>query len=237
MKNNITYKLLILFALLILWGCKKNVVTNSIETSTVKDIQGNSYKTIKIGNQWWMAENLKVTVFNDSSKILNIDTKANDSVWAKQLNPAYCVVDTSFGALYNWFVVNNTKSIAPKGWHIPTDEEWKTLEKTLGMTDEEVAKTAWRGTNEAEKLIVEASKGWQVPTIAFGLNTYGFSAFPSGCRVFNGSINSEKNTAFWWTSTPENSEAWYRYIDGQQKQIFRQHTYKQYGFSIRCVKD
>ena len=238
MKHKLTFQSIALFAILILVGCKKtNDTTTTIETSTVKDIQGNTYKTVKIGNQWWMAENLKVTVFNDSSLITYIDNKSNDSVWAKLGNPAYSIVDTSFGALYNWFVVSNAKNIAPKGWHIPSDEEWKTLEKTIGMSDVEVSKTAWRGTNEAEKLMIESSKGWQTPTIAFGLNLYGFNALPSGCRVFNGSINSEKNTAFWWTSTPENSEAWYRYIDGQQKQIFRQHTYKQYGFSIRCVKD
>ena len=238
MKKNISFQFILFIVFVTLNSCKKtDEATKTNETSTVTDIQGNVYKTVKIGDQWWMAENLKVKVFNDSTKISLVSVNSNDTIWSNKKIPAICVVDSTFGALYNWYVVNDSRKIAPKGWHIPSDEEWKTLEKTLGMSNDEVSKTAWRGANEAEELIIESSKGWQIPTIAFGTNSSGFSALPSGCRVFNGTINSEKNTAFWWTSTTSNSEAWYRYIDGQQKKIFRQHTYKEYGFSIRCVKD
>ena len=204
----------------------------------MSDIQGNTYKTIKIGNQWWMAENLKVTVFNDQTPISTISENVADSVWTKSTKAAYCIYDTTLGALYNWKVIDNIKIIAPKGWHIPSDDEWKTLEKTLGMGTSEVEKTAWRGTTEADKLLTNSTSIPMNSDYSFGSNESGFNALFAGCRLFSGEINKEKNTAFWWTSTPSNDkEAWYRYIDAKQKKIFRQHTYTSYGFSIRCIKD
>ena len=210
----------ILLLLGIMSCAKEDVATSTPEYGSMTDIQGNTYKTVKIGNQWWMAENLKVTVFNDKTTI--------DST-------AYCIYDTTLGALYNWKVID---SIAPKGWHIPSDEEWKTLEKTLGMEKAELEKTAWRGTNEADKLLAKYKAPTESELYAFGTNESGFSGLFAGCRLFSGAINQEKNTAFWWSSTPfTGNEAWYRYIDANQKKIFRQHTYTNYGFSIRCIKD
>jgi len=213
---------------------KEEVATSTPEYGSMTDIQGNTYKTVKIGNQWWMAENLKVTVFNDK-KPINAIAENKDSIWANTTKPAYCIYDTTLGALYNWKVID---SIAPKGWHIPSDEEWKTLEKTLGMESAESEKTAWRGKEEADKLLTKYKAPTESKLDAFGTNESGFSALFAGCRLFSGGINKEKNTAFWWTSTPSvGNEAWYRYIDAKQKKIFRQHTYTNYGFSIRCIKD
>lgn len=217
---------------------KEEVATSNPEYGTMTDIQGNTYKTVKIGNQWWMAENLKVTVFNDKTPINAIAENAADSIWENTNKAAYCIYDTTLGALYNWNVINNIKIVAPKGWHIPSDEEWKTLEKTLGMETAELDKTAWRGKEEADKLLAKYKAPTESELYAFGTNESGFSALFAGCRVFSGAINQEKNTAFWWTSTPSTgNEAWYRYIDAKQKKIFRQHTYTNYGFSIRCIKD
>jgi len=217
---------------------KTEVTTTTPEYGTMTDIQGNKYKTVKIGDQWWMAENLKVTVFNDKSPITNISENALDSIWENTKNAAYCIYDTTLGALYNWRVINNIKNIAPKGWHIPSDEEWKTLEKSVGMQASETNKTAWRGTLEADKLLAKYQAPTENADYAFGTNESGFEGLLAGCRLFSGKINKQKNTAFWWTASPFNeTEAWYRYIDAQQKKIFRQHTYTSYGFSIRCVKD
>ena len=218
---------------------KEDVATSTPEYGSMTDIQGNTYKTVKIGNQWWMAENLKVTVFNDNDQtpISAIPENAPDSIWENTSKAAYCIYDSTLGALYNWNVINNTK-IAPTGWHIPSDQEWKTLEKTLGMETAELEKTAWRGTNEADKLLAKYKAPAESKLYAFGTNESGFSGLFAGCRLFSGGINQEKNTAFWWTSTPSTgNEAWYRYIDAKQKKIFRQHTYTNYGFSIRCIKD
>ena len=217
---------------------KEEVATSNPEYGTMTDIQGNTYKTVKIGNQWWMAENLKVTVFNDKTPINAIAENAADSIWENTSKAAYCIYDTTLGALYNWNVINNIKIVAPKGWHIPSDDEWKTLEKTIGMETADLEKTAWRGTNEADKLLAKYKAPTESELYAFGTNESGFSALFAGCRLFSGAINQEKNTAFWWTSTPSTgNEAWYRYIDANQKKIFRQHTYTNYGFSIRCIKD
>ena len=217
---------------------KEEVATSTPEYGSMTDVQGNTYKTVKIGNQWWMAENLKVTVFNDKTPINAIAENAADSIWENTSKAAYCIYDSTLGALYNWNVINNIKIVAPKGWHIPSDDEWKTLEKTLGMETTELEKTAWRGTNEADKLLAKNNAPTENELYAFGTNTSGFSGLFAGCRLFSGAINQEKNTAFWWTSTPSTgNEAWYRYIDAKQKKIFRQHTYTNYGFSIRCIKD
>ena len=228
----------ILLLLGIMSCAKEDVATSTPEYGSMTDIQGNTYKTVKIGNQWWMAENLKVTVFNDKTPINAIAENAADSIWKNTSKAAYCIYDTTLGALYNWNVINNTKIVAPTGWHIPSDEEWKTLEKTLGMEMAELEKTAWRGTNEADKLLAKYKAPTESELYAFGTNESGFSGLFAGCRLFSGAINKEKNTAFWWTSTPSGgNEAWYRYIDAKQKKIFRQHTYTNYGFSIRCIKD
>ena len=218
---------------------KEDVATNTPEYGSMTDIQGNTYKTVKIGDQWWMAENLKVTVFNDNKTLINpIPENAADSIWENTTKAAYCIYDNTLGALYNWKVIDNQNKIAPKGWHIPTDDEWKELEKTIGMETAELEKTAWRGTNEADKILAKYKAPAESELYAFGTNESGFNALFAGCRLFSGGINQEKNTAFWWTSTPSNgNEAWYRYIDAKQKKIFRQHTYTSYGFSIRCVKD
>lgn len=217
---------------------KEEVTAITPEYSSMKDVQGNSYKTVKIGTQWWMAENLKVTVFTDNTPIAHLSEKAADSLWANATKPAYCIYDTTLGALYNWKVIDNIKMIAPKGWHIPSDEEWKTLEKTLGMQTSESEKTAWRGSVEADKLLAKYKAPTESEIYAFGTNESGFTGLFAGCRLFSGAINKEKNTAFWWTSTPSSgNEAWYRYIDAKQKKVFRHHTYTTYGFSIRCIKD
>ena len=209
-----------------------------VEIGSVSDIEGNTYKTVKIGNQWWMAENLRVTKFNDGQLISFIDENANDTVWSEATAPLYTAINNGqFGLLYNYAVVESSVSIAPEGWHVATDEDWKALETEVGMSQNESNALGWRGTIEAELLTAKNSSGWPEGEVLFGSDAYQFNAKPGGCRVFNGELNLEGNTAFWWTATTDGNEAWYRYIDASQTRIFRQHTYKGYGMSIRCVKN
>ena len=215
---------------------KSNTEVDTSTSGTVTDVDGNIYGTVKIGSQWWMTENLKVTSFNDGTKIREVLAIENDSIWAKLDSAAFCKTDDRYGLLYNWFTVCNKKLIAPKGWHIPTDDDWQKLEVEIGMTVSESNKTGWRGVNQAENLVIKFSEGWIEPVL-FGTNSTGFSALPGGCRVFNGTSNVLSNSAFWWTSSENNNQAYYRYLDSKMKTIFRHYTYKQYGFSIRCVKD
>lgn len=224
--------------LMVFQACKKeNAKEIVIEKSSLTDIDGNTYVSVKIGEQWWMAENLKVTRYNngDSLKFVHADSS---SLWEANINGYYSSInDTIYGHLYNFAALADSRKLAPEGWHIPSDEEWKTLEKTIGMSSQQADALGWRGTIEAEKLMNKALSGWPQASLAFGSDLYGFAVLPGGCRIHNGYINSSSNTAFFWSSSSEGTNAWYRYLDSQKKTIFRQKTYDSYGMSIRCVKD
>lgn len=125
-----------------------NVYKNDIKYGEVIDIDGNTYVTVKLGNNWWMAENLKVTKYRNGVKIAKATNYTDWSNLNDNVNGAYCAYDNlesngkTYGYLYNWYAVNRyitdndaSYNIAPQGWHIPTDEEWKDLEKALGMSD------------------------------------------------------------------------------------------------------
>jgi uncharacterized protein (TIGR02145 family) len=209
-----------------------------IEKGTVTDIDGNVYQTVRIGNQWWMAENLKTTRFNDGTTI-NLIENSNNAAWENATVPSYSVINNgTSGFLYNGIVVRSEKNIAPEGWHIPSDEEWKTLERAIGMENSEVESTAFRGEEEANLLASKNSLGWPSGGELFGSNKYGFNAIPGGCRIVDGRINIFNTTAFWWAKdTLQNGDGWYRYIDLYDTRVFRQSTFKEYGMTIRCVKD
>ena len=230
---------LVVFLSLGIQACKKDTKTPVVlEYGTVTDVDGNSYKTVKIGDQWWMCENLRVKHFQDGSSISLIGNVDQDSLWANTMDPAYSVLnDTLYGCLYNSFAVKDALKLAPTGWHIPTDEEWKTMEKSIGMSENQSNQLAWRGTNEAELLLNKNLEGWQTGTVPFGMDTYDFSILPAGCRLFSGETTSGFTAFFWTATSTANGHAYYRYFDYQKKNIFRQTTYPQYGMSIRCVKD
>jgi uncharacterized protein (TIGR02145 family) len=202
-------------------------------------VDSNVYQTVKIGNQWWMAENLIVTKFNDSTSISIIDIDSTDS-WAAMENPAYCEGPKS-GNLYNAYVVNSEKNIAPKGWHVPTDEEWKELERTIGMLAEEADYSGWRGVLEANALASKYRAGWGAETSdqgLFGTDYYGFNAIPSSVRGYDGRLSpSVAQSVWWWTKTSTGTENYYRSIDSDHTEIFRHATVHAYGMSIRCIKD
>jgi uncharacterized protein (TIGR02145 family) len=237
----ITLNFFVLLISLSLNSCKKDDETiKVIETGTVTDIDNNVYKTVKIGNQWWMAENLNVKKYNDGFPI----PQADQSTWVNDINGLYTKIsetDSTPGLLYNWYTINNIHKIAPDGWHIPTDTEWKELEKYLGMSESNSDKTSWRGTNEGDKLKVQrqAAFHWTEYENVWGTNESGFSAEPGGCRLFNWTLGSKNNwTGFWWTASEQSgNKAWYRYLDYKNSNVFRYYDSKNYGFSIRCVKD
>lgn len=224
-------------------GCGDPVVTDSVkETGTVTDVEGNTYKTIKIGNQWWMAENLKVTRFSDGLAIPEISDKAE---WAAIASPAFCNFNNTVsgtGLLYNFYVVANEAEIAPYGWHVATDEDWKILEEYIGMPVDELDKTNWRGTTEGDQLKEEstATSGWFFyNNSVWGNNTSGFSATGGSCRVYNGEwgIPVLRYSGYWWTDTFRNGYGWFRSLDYKKSSIFRFTAHPNYGFSIRCVKN
>jgi uncharacterized protein (TIGR02145 family) len=199
------------------------------------------YKTIEIGNQVWMGENLKAVLYNDGTPIPLVTDSAE---WNYLKTPGYCWYDNQeviykeqYGALYNWYTVNTGK-LCPAGWHVPSDAEWTILTDFLG--GESVA---------GNKLKEEGYSHWPnsydkrlVPT-----NESGFTALPGGFRGCNEvqGFESIGYNCSWWSSdgsdnkgfSSENNFAWRRRLEAEYKGVFRDDATKQVGFSVRCIKD
>jgi len=233
--------LFLLASFLIMLCCNKDSTEN--ETSTMTDQDGNVYQTVKIGNQWWMAENLKVTHYRNGNPIPRV---TSNSAWKDLRTGAYCVYNNNesyaetYGYLYNWYAVNDNRNLAPEGWHVPSDEEWKELEMFLGMSQSEADDTGFRGTNEGSKLAGNASlwdNGGLENNSDFGVS--GFSALPGGYRdSSNGAFDGIGNDASFWSATESNSDyAWYRYLGYYYSAVLRRYYDKQDGYSVRLVRD
>ena len=243
-KNSCRYILILSCLLFFSSGCNKTEEeAPALETGSVTDADGNVYKTVKIGDQWWMTENLKVKSYRNGIPIPEV---SNSDAWANRSAGAYCIYDNGNsaslppGLLYNWYAVNDTGNIAPVGWHIPTDAEWKTLEQHLGMSPAESDKLGWRGSNEGDKLKIEGHTGWSAYGDVWATNESGFTALAGSCRLPNADFGQPGlfATGFWWSRSEfQNTEAWYRYLDYKNSNVFRSHESKTYGFSVRCVKD
>jgi uncharacterized protein (TIGR02145 family) len=226
----------------LLSSCKKDTAPSVIEYGSLTDIDSNVYKTVKIGNQWWMAENLKVIRYRNGDTIINVGSRLDSIIWNKTKTGAY--YQGSIGLLYNWYAAGDPRNVAPAGWHVPTDDEWKELEMYLGMSKEEADKVNWRGTDEGNKLKIQGVglTVWTNPTNKYevwGTNESGFSAIGDGCVMFNGIMGQPgaNYAGFWWTVSEQGNEAWYRYLDYNKPNVFRFYGPETYGFSIRCIKD
>jgi len=211
-------------------------------TGTVTDIDGNVYQTVTIGTQVWMMENLKVTHYRNGDPIPHV---TDNSTWEGSTTGAYCEYDNNpanvatYGRLYNWYAVDDSRNIAPAGWHVPTDEEWKQLEMYLGMSQAEADGTGYRGTDEGGKLKEAGTTHWISPNTG-ATNESGFSALPGGYRYHFGYFNDMGFYAYFWSSTEyDDYYAWYRILLCNYAEVYRYYTnyYKQVGFSIRCVRD
>ncbi len=223
-------------------SCNKNSPTGAEnDDNTLTDIDGNIYQVIQIGNQWWMAENLKVTHYRNGEAIPNV---TDGSEWSNLTTGAYSMYDNSeskgniYGYLYNWYTIDANHNIAPQGWHVPTDEDWKELEMFLGMSQTEVDSIPWRGTDEGGKLKETGTTHWNAPNTG-ATNESGFSALPGGCHWHdNGNFLSIYQMAKFWSSTEYNNDsAWYRTLWYNGSQVGRTRSGKRYGYSIRLVRD
>jgi len=199
------------------------------ETDTVSDIDGNTYLAIKIGEQWWMAENLKVTHYRNGDAIPNV---ADKSAWANLTRGACCSYKNdpanadTYGYLYNWYAVNDSRGLAPEGWHVPTDAEWLTLVDYLG------------GSNVADDKMKESGTTyWNSPNIG-ATNESSFSALAGGYRNFDGNFNYMGYYAYFWSSTEnDRNTAWEWYLGYYNVEVNREYSNKHCGFSVRCVRD
>ncbi len=218
------------------------------QTGTVSDNDGNTYNTVKIGNQWWMAENLKTTKYNDNSSIPNLTA---DAAWIAENgttghNGAYCWLYNDgttykplYGALYNWFAVNTGK-LCPTGWHVPSDEEYQTLELFLGMSPGRYGTVgAWsdRGTDQGTQM--KSTTGWDVsPNNGInGTNTSGFSGRPGGYRF--GVDGSFQSTRIYILVEQYSSGCHYsllQAVDCNLTTVFRGGVLYQGGKYVRCMQ-
>lgn len=231
-------QVLFLLALLVLISCSKKSIEpeeNETETGTVRDIEGNVYQIIRIGNQWWMAENLKVTKYRNGEWIINV---TGSKSWSENLSTgAFCYYDNDYnnakiyGNLYNWYAVHDSRNIAPAGWHVPTDDEWQTLVDYLG------GDTIAGGKMKSAGTIQDSDSLWHEPNEG-ATNESGFSALPGGGRVNNGAFDYKGYNGFWWSSTEYSStNVWDRKLDSNIPYVSRNKGNKQGGRSIRCIRD
>jgi uncharacterized protein (TIGR02145 family) len=210
---------------------KDPIKKNGVPTNgTVTDKDGNVYKTVTIGTQVWMAENLRTTKYQNGDPIPQVLV---NTAWSTPTSGAYCwynndatAKSSGYGALYNWAAVDDNRDIAPKGWHVPSDAEWTVLAKYLGGN-------AYAGGKLKEPL----TNHWSDPN-AGATNSSGFTALPAGYRNNSGVFGNAGIIGGWWSiSEYSKSVAWYRYVDYNTGYIYSVSTYKTCGFSVRCVKD
>jgi uncharacterized protein (TIGR02145 family) len=199
----------------------------------IKDVDGNTYKTVTIGTQTWMAENLKTSKYSDRTAIPNVK---DDSEWSNLTKGAWAYYsndptnNAKYGKLYNWYsispITNGNKNICPSGWHIPNDNEWTVLADYLGGSNisgdklKEVGTTSWNNLNE------------------YSTNTSLFTGLPGGRRYDLGDYYNIGNEAYWWSSSEDETDyAWSHGLDDDPGNTYKSDYNKKNGFSIRCIKD
>ncbi|MDH3652234.1 MAG: fibrobacter succinogenes major paralogous domain-containing protein, partial [Saprospiraceae bacterium] len=193
-----------------------------------KDIETNKYDIVTIGAQVWMAENLRVTRYNDGTPI---DLITLDAGWATIFFPAYTWYDNSasdYGALYNYYVVadTNSRNVCPTGWHVPSEAEWMNLTNFLG------------GISVAGGKMKESGLAhWNEPNSA-ATNVSGFTGLPGGFRSKSGSFFALGDKGSWWSSTGGSGEfAKLTEIFHDGETVSHTNLEKKSGYSVRCLRD
>jgi uncharacterized protein (TIGR02145 family) len=226
MKIRISSHTKLLIALLsLIVGCNKE----DNPPGPVTDFEGNSYKTELIGDQVWMAENLKTSTLADGTEIPEV-RDATD--WNELTTPGRCWYNNDgaankdvYGALYNYYAVNSGK-LCPAGWHVPSKDEWQKLREALGDT-----------LTGGGKLKEEGTEHWKTPNTG-AVNSTGFTALPAGIRYFEGTFNSVTFfTSFWSSTESDNDKSWYLSLYYSDAVAAMNNTSKKDGFSVRCIKD
>lgn len=218
-------------------GIYANIVTDvpaSNKTITFNftaciDGDSNNYATVDIGNQIWMAENLRTTRYKNGIVIPNV---IDNSAWAALSTDARCyynndsaMYSNTYGILYNWYSVN-TENICPDDWHVPAISEWTILENYLGGD-----------TLAGGKLKETGIINWLSPNLGAS-NKSGFTALPGGCRIYNGNYIISGSNSFFWSSTEiETNNAWYIGLEYGNSFLKIYNLNNNNGFSVRCIKD
>jgi uncharacterized protein (TIGR02145 family) len=245
-----TYILMGILLVLFLPACSYDVVAPKLShTLSVTDIDGNNYKVVKIGDQLWMAENLKVTRYRNGEEIPLI---IGEQEWKRAKYGAAAVyphgmlegldsgdeVANVYGLLYNWYAINR---ICPEGWHIPSDDDWKTLEMHLGISREHADRVGRRGFDQGGQIKSQRTEpdplpSWKSPNNG-ATDEFGFSALPSGFRYYDGSFGDIGLRGGWWSSSVygNSSKVWTRILSFQFGGVYREFGYMQDARSVRCI--
>lgn len=193
---------------------------------TVTDVDGNIYKTVQIGEQCWMRENLKV-----GKQINTAYEMRNNGVIEKYCYKNDTINCSAYGGLYQWdeimqySLAPGIQGICPDGWHIPTDEDWSNLANHLG-----------EAYNAGGKMKEEGFFHWEFPNY-MATNSSGFTALPAGYRLIHGTSTSLNESTLFWSSSTNNLRVWYRGLHSYKSDLYKFSFDKEYGFSVRCLKD
>jgi uncharacterized protein (TIGR02145 family) len=222
-----------------------DVTFTTAASGTVTDVDGNIYNTITIGTQVWMKENLKTTKYRNGDSIgtttpatLDISGESTPKYqWAYDGNESNVA---TYGRLYTWYAITDSRNVCPSGWHVPTDAEWTTLFNYLTNNGYGYGGS---GSNIAKSMA--ATSGWTTNTTAGTVgndqasnNSSGFSALPGGYRLLNGAYDLIGGFGYWWSSTEYDSTvAWNRFMTYNYSDVLRNYPNKQSGFSVRCLRD
>ena len=211
-------------------GKTSAVFNPKVTYGTMTDQDGNVYKTVTIGTQTWMAENLRTTKYNDGTAIPNV---SGEIAWKLLSTDAYCNYSNTikndslgtYGRLYNWYAVKTGK-LAPKGWHVPSDAEWTQLTTYLGGTSVAGGKLKETGPTH-----------WYTPNTD-ATNESGFTALPAGQRSTNGVFFLVTTYGYFWTATESSAKsALNRNVSYDNGKVSGFSYDKLMGMSVRCVKD
>ena len=193
---------------------------------------GYTYSSIVIGNgQEWMAENLRTTIYSNGDPIPNVQV---DSIWGALITGAWVnfnndnQYETTFGKLYNWYTVSDSRNVCPTGWHVPTDNEWTDLTDYLG------GQSVAGGKMKSLGILY-----WTAPN-GDATNESGFSGLPAGFRENNNSYSSLNTNGYFWSSTENTANpgtSWYRVLGFDSGFVGKNGLNQKYGISIRCLKD
>ena len=227
--------ILFLFAVVFLYSCTP--IPQEAPNTFTDSRDGKVYKTVTIGEQVWMAENLAYlpSVVGPATESYTdpyyyVYGYDGTSVATAKATTNY----QTYGVLYNWPAA---LSACPPGWHLPSDAEWKQLEMYLGITSAQADATGWRGTAEGGKLKEEGTTHWDSPNTG-ATNSSGFTALPGGYRGYDGKFYYLGIYGYWWSSTENDTDsAWLRSLYYNFSNVYRSNNSKDYGFSVRCLRD
>jgi len=224
-------------SLILINSCTKDATNNP--SASITDADGNVYTSVTIGTQVWMTENLRTTKSSDGTSIALV---TDETAWSALSTAGYCWYNNdeaankaAYGAFYNWQAAVNA---CPAGWHLPSDDEWKILERILGMNNTDADATGWRYSGLVGGSLKEAGTShWTNPAVG-ATNTSGFSARGGGNRDADLGFLNLGDYGYFWSSTQDGSpRAWYRRLNNDNAGVHRNSSRVNTGYSVRCLKN